>query len=152
METLEEYINQIENMEQRQRMREIVAWVSNKYPKLELKIKWDTPMFTDHDTFIIGFSVTKKHINVAPERVVINTFSDEIERAGYTHTKELIQIPWTSQIDFSFLEQLITYNINEKKGLSSFWRKQDTQSVQSWILNDIMKSIEMLHVKKGISN
>lgn len=123
MEALEEYLNQIENMEQRERMSEIVNWVSRKYPKLDLKIKWGTPMFTDHDTFIIGFSITKKHINVAPEKVVINKFSDEIYKSGYTLSKELIQIPWSSPLDYELFARIIEYNILEKKEVTSFWRK-----------------------------
>lgn len=123
MEALEEYLNQIENMEQRERMSEIVAWVSNKYPKLDLKIKWGTPMFTDHGTFIIAFSVTKKHINVAPEKIVINKFSDEIFKSGYTLSKELIQIPWSSPLDYELFARIIEYNILEKKEVTSFWRK-----------------------------
>lgn len=35
-------------------------------------------MFTDHCTFIIGFSIAKHHLAVAPEIAGINRFSDEI--------------------------------------------------------------------------
>ena len=52
-------------------------------------------MFTDHGTFIIGFSVAKKHLAVAPERAGIERFSDDILQAGYTHSKEILRIGWT---------------------------------------------------------
>ena len=49
-------------------------------------------MFTDHGTFIIGFSIAKNHLAVAPESAGINHFSDEIVQAGYDHTKQLVRI------------------------------------------------------------
>ena len=61
-------------------------------------------MFTDHGTFIIGFSIAKHHLAVAPERVVIQHFSDEIVQAGYDHTKELVRIRWERPVDFSLIE------------------------------------------------
>lgn len=80
-------------------------------------------MFTDHGTFIIGFSVAKHHLAVAPERSGINHFSDEIVTAGYDHTKELVRIQWDSPVDFSLLEKMIEFNILDKADCSTFWRK-----------------------------
>jgi uncharacterized protein len=68
-------------------------------------------MFTDHGTFIIGFSITKNHLAVAPESAGINHFSDEIVQAGYDHTKQLVRIPWNIPVDFSLLEKMIEFNI-----------------------------------------
>lgn len=59
-------------------------------PNLIPKIAWNQPMFTDHDTFIIGFSVAKHHLAVAPEKAGIIHFSDEIVQAGYDHTGLLV--------------------------------------------------------------
>lgn len=42
-------------------------------------------MFTDHDTFIIGFSAAKHHMAVAPEKAGIVRFSKENVQAGYDH-------------------------------------------------------------------
>ncbi|EJL20530.1 hypothetical protein PMI05_05767 [Brevibacillus sp. BC25] len=80
-------------------------------------------MFTDHGTFIIGFSVAKHHLAVSPERVGITRFSDEIVQAGYDHTKELVRIRWDKPVDFSFLEKMIEFNILDKADCSTFWRK-----------------------------
>ena len=87
------------------------------------KIAWNQPMFTDHDTYIIGFSVAKQHLAVAPERAGINHFSDEIVQAGYGHTKQLVRIQWNSPVDFSLLEKMIEFNILDKADCSTFWRK-----------------------------
>lgn len=80
-------------------------------------------MLTDHGTFIIGFSVSKKHLAVAPEALGMEVFSDQIKEAGYGQTKNLMQIPWESPIDYGLLERMIEFNISDKANYSSFWRK-----------------------------
>ena len=77
-------------------------------------------LFTDHGTFIIGFSVAKHHLAVAPERAGINHFFDEIVQAGYDHTKELVRIRWDSPVDLSFLEKMIEFNNLDKAECSTF--------------------------------
>ena len=57
--------------------------------------------------YIIGFSVAKQHMSVAPEEVVIEKFAEDIVQAGYTHTKGLFRIKWTNPVDFSLLEKMI---------------------------------------------
>ena len=122
MEAFAEYLASI-NPEHRARTEEILGWVMERFPNLATRIAWNQPMFTDHGTFIIGFSVAKHHLAVAPERAVIERFPDEIAQAGYDHTKELVRIPWDSPVDYSLLEKLIEFNIADKAGYSSFWRK-----------------------------
>lgn len=80
-------------------------------------------MFTDHGTFIIGFSVAKHHLAVAPERAGIIHFSDEIVQAGYNHSQQLLRLPWDSPVDFLLLEKIIEFNIMDKADCSTFWRK-----------------------------
>ena len=60
---------------------------------------------------------------VAPERVTINHFADEITQSGYEYSKELIRIPWNSPIDLGLLEKIIQFNISDKADYDSFWRK-----------------------------
>ena len=123
MEVFAGYLAGIENQQHRARMEEVLSWVAKSFPDLEPKIAWNQPMFTNHGTFIIGFSVAKQHIAIAPEKAGINRFSDEVVKAGYNHTKELIRIPWDSSIDYSLLERIIEFNIIDKAECSTFWRK-----------------------------
>ncbi|MDD2534154.1 MAG: iron chaperone [Eubacteriales bacterium] len=118
------YLNQIENPQQRRGLETVLAWVALKFPNLAPKIAWNQPMFTDHETFIIGFSIAKQHLAVAPEEACINHFSEMIDTAGYQHTKQLIRMPWDQPIDFNLLEAIIHFNILEKKDYSAFWRKK----------------------------
>lgn len=123
MDVFSEYLARIDNPQHRTRMEEVLAWVAKKFPNLMPKIAWNQPMFTNHGTFIIGFSVSKHHLAVAPERAGINHFSNEIVQAGYNHSKELVRIPWDSSVDLSLLEKMIEFNILDKTECSTFWRK-----------------------------
>ena len=123
MEAFEQYLASIDNPPQRDRIEEIFDWVMKTFPNLEPKIAWNQPMFTDHETFIIGFSIAKQHVAVAPEKAGINRFSDEIVQAGYDHTKELIRIKWSNPVDYSLLKKIIEFNIVDKEDCSTFWRK-----------------------------
>jgi len=123
MEVFAEYLARIENPQHRVRMEEVLGWVIMKFPNLIPKIAWNQPMFTDHGTYIIRFSVAKQHLAFAPEKAGINHFSDEIAQAGYDHSKELVRIPWDSLVDLSLLEKMIEFNILDKTECSTFWRK-----------------------------
>ncbi|MBN2853314.1 MAG: iron chaperone [Clostridia bacterium] len=122
MKVFEEYLNRIDNLEQRAGVEQVLSHMANRFPVLETRIAWNQPMFTDHGTFIIGFSVSKNHLAIAPEREGIIRFSDEIIQAGYDHTKELIRISWNKPVDFTLLERIIEFNILEKKDCKTFWR------------------------------
>lgn len=123
MEVFANYLKDIDNLEQRTRTEEVLNWVVTSYPDLVPRIAWNQPMFTDHDTFIIGFSIAKNHLAVSPEPKGINHFSDKIVEAGYDHSKMLFRIPWDCPINYSLLEKIIDFNILDKADCSNFWRK-----------------------------
>lgn len=123
MDVMDEYLASIDNPSHRDRMKEVMTWVSKQFPNLALVVKWNQPMFTDHGTFIIAFSVAKQHMSVAPEETAIDHFCEEIVQAGYDYTKGLVRIKWTSPIDYGLLEKMIAFNIEDKADCSTFWRK-----------------------------
>lgn len=122
MKDFQMFLDSIREPDNRERMENILKYVKETFPQLKEEIKWNQPIFSDHGTFIIGFSVAKGHIAVAPEAVVISLFEKEIEQAGYSHTKELFRIKWTDQVDFDLLHKLVNYNIENKKNMIKFWR------------------------------
>lgn len=122
MDSFTEYIESLGHPEHQLRMTEILKWVQHTFPDLVPVIKWNQPMFTDHGTYIIGFSASKQHLSVAPEQKGILQFSEKIEAAGYSHTKELFRIKWTQPIDYDLLEEMIQYNREDKKDCDPFWR------------------------------
>jgi uncharacterized protein YdhG (YjbR/CyaY superfamily) len=123
MEVFAKYLAGIDNTDHRDRTEEILGWVANKFPNLEPLIKWNTPMFSDHGTYIIGFSTAKHHLSVAPEEVGIAHFADDIAQAGYSATKGLFRIPWNEPVNYELLEKMIEYNIQDKTEYTNFWRK-----------------------------
>ena len=123
MEVFTEFLQRINIPSHRERTEEVLTWVKETFPQLEPVLKWNQPMFTDHDTFIIGFSVSKNHIAVAPEREAISQFENDIVQAGYDYAKEIIRIPWTSPVNYDLLEKIIEFNIIDKKDCTTFWRK-----------------------------
>lgn len=119
---MEIFNDKIKDAEQRSRLEEIFTWIKQEFPTLEPVVKWNQPMFTDHGTFIIGFSVAKNHISVAPESIAIKHFEEDIKNANYDHTKELFRIQWKDPVDYTLLEKLIDFNITDKADYQTFWR------------------------------
>lgn len=117
------FLQGIDNQEHREKTETVFNWITEKYPKLTTEIKWKQPMFIDHGTFIIGFSVSKKHLAVAPEEVTIKHVEEDIQKAGYDYTKGIIRIPWDSEINYELLEKMIDFNIWDKANCTTFWRK-----------------------------
>lgn len=123
MDVFADFLAGIDNPSHRGKTEEVFNWIRSKYPQIKPELKWNQPMFTDHGTFIIGFSLSKKHLAVAPERVTIAHIEDDLEKAGYDYTKELIRIPWKSPIEYTLLEKMIEFNIFDKANCTTFWRK-----------------------------
>jgi uncharacterized protein len=123
MEVFEEYLAGIDHPDHRERTEEILVWVANKFPNLEPVFKWNTPMFSDHGTFIIGFSTAKQHLSVSPEVAGIAQFADDIAKAGYSATKGLFRISWKEPVNYELLENMIEFNILDKADYTNFWRK-----------------------------
>ncbi|WP_181350175.1 iron chaperone [Thalassobacillus sp. CUG 92003] len=122
MNVFENYLAGIDHPDHRERTEEILKWVGNTYPQLEPHIKWNTPMFSDHGTFIIGISTAKHHLSVAPEEVCMTHFADEIKQAGYSSTKGLFRIPWKDPVNYDLLGKIIEFNIEDKAEYTNFWR------------------------------
>ena len=123
MDVFKDYLSGIDNAQHRARTEEVLGWVLETFPGLVPKIAWNQPMFTDHGTFIIGFSTAKNHLAVAPEIAAINQFSEDIKQAGYDRSKGLMRIRWESPIDYSLLQRMIEFNIADKAAYTTFWRK-----------------------------
>jgi len=116
------YLNNIDDPDKREKLESIFNYIKTEFPQLKDEIRWNQPMFTDHGTFIIAFSTAKNHISVAPEAEVLELFKEDIEKAGYSYTKQLFRIKWTDKVDYELLRKIIAYNIESKKDYNRFWR------------------------------
>jgi uncharacterized protein YdhG (YjbR/CyaY superfamily) len=122
MEKFKEYISSIENVQNRNRVKQVLEWVQNTFPDLETKIGWNQPMFTSHGTFIIGFSIAKHHMAVTPEIKGMMTFNQDIAHLGYSQTERLFRIKWDQPVDYKLLTRMIEFNVKDKKNCTTFWR------------------------------
>lgn len=116
------YLSSIDSPDKKERMEDILKYIKKSFPQLRAEIKWNQPMFTDHGTLIIGFSIAKKHIAVAPEPTAIAHFREDIEEAGFSCTNMLFRIKWTDKVNYNLLHKIVEYNIESKKDMNKFWR------------------------------
>lgn len=122
MDNFQEFLDSIGDTNKKERMESIFKYINKNFPQLKEEIKWNQPMFTLNGTFVIAFSIAKPHIAVAPETVAIIRFEKEIEKAGYSHTKGLFRIKWTDKVDFELIRRIVSFNIEDKKDMKTFWR------------------------------
>lgn len=123
MNEFKEFLDNIGNQDNRNKLEEVLIWIHNEFPDLEMVVKWNQPMFTDHGTFIVGFSVAKAHMAFTPEEYGIGIFKDKAEALGYATTKMLIKIKWNQDVDYDFMKDVISFKIEDKKECESFWIK-----------------------------
>lgn len=123
MTTVEEFLAKISDPDHRTTMDNLLKWIQTEFPNLKLEIKWNQPMFTDHGTFIIGFSAAKQHFAFTPEEATMKQFEAKIDKAGYSQTKGIARIKWTQDIDHQLLKDIIQTNIDEKQSTQGFWRE-----------------------------
>ena len=121
VKNIEEYLDTIKEEKQRDRIIQLINWIGETYGNLKLEVKWNQPMFTDHGTYIIGMSVSKNHLAIGLEARSMERLSEIIEKSEYDHSKMLIKIKWTQEIDFEFLKIIINEIIENKKSVNSFW-------------------------------
>ncbi|MGD9761458.1 MAG: iron chaperone [Candidatus Izemoplasmatales bacterium] len=118
-----DFINKIAEEDKRKKLESIFEYIEKEFPNLDKRIAWNQPMYTDHGTYIIAFSVSKNHISVSPEAKGIEMFKDDISKSGYEYSVMLFRLPYNKEIDYSLLGRIIKYQIEDKKELTTFWRK-----------------------------
>ncbi|EKU48195.1 iron chaperone [Staphylococcus massiliensis] len=115
--------DKFENKDHRETFMKVVEWVHETYPNLEKQVKWNQPMYANNGTFIIAFSFAKKHFSVAPETVTIHKFAPDLKKANYEFTDNIIKIKWDQEVDYTLLQNMIDFNIEDKANCTTFWRK-----------------------------
>jgi len=117
-----EYLDTLQNELARTRFTEVFDFIENTFPALVPVIKWNQPMFLDHNSFIIGFSATKNYMSISLEKPTQDFFLDQIVSSGYNHTNNLFQITWKQEVNYPLLQEMIQKNMEDKKNITSFWR------------------------------
>lgn len=123
--TLDEYLATIPNDANRARMVEVLNWVADRYPELQLRIAWNQPILTHHGTYIIGFSASSKHMAMAPERATMIHFEPVMRERGTDFGKMFARQPWDKPFDYELLDAVIQHRLKEKRDVTSFWRPKE---------------------------
>lgn len=116
-------LEKITIQEHRSRVEEVINWVESNYPNLGKRIAWQQPLFTDHETFILGLKPSKKHLTINPEVAGIEHFAQEIDDAGYSRQTMTFAILWDQEVNYKLLEAIIDWQIEDKANTTTFWRK-----------------------------
>ena len=123
MEQIHEYIQRIDDPDNRLIFGDFINWLTTDFPELKPEYKWNQPMFTHHGTFIIGFSVAK-HFTVAPEMRTFEHFLPQIKDLKLKHGKKTFQLQFGQDIPYDLLRALINYTLADKQNVTSFWDKR----------------------------
>ena len=103
-------------------MAEVLDWVAEHYPELELRIAWNQPIFTHHGTYIIGFSTASKHMAMAPGRATVIRFESVMRERGTDFGTMLACQPWTKPFGYEPLDAFIRHQLSDKRHVTSFRR------------------------------
>ncbi len=131
MDIFADYIEGIQAPDQREKFAELIAWVRETFPTLEERIAWGMPTFTDHGTFIISFNVTKKALAFSPEGRGIQQFAMRMSEAGWKPLTMKVNIPWSLPIDYNLLAEVISFNVEDKRDVSTYWRPAEKAEGES---------------------
>ncbi|WP_291292859.1 DUF1801 domain-containing protein [Enterococcus sp.] len=122
MNPFQEYLTKELSEAQRKVLEPLFEHILTEFPDLQARIAWNQPMFTDHGTFILGVSSSKKHFSVSPEVKTMALFHPRIEASGYSQTKNIFRILWDQPVDEKLIFDIIRFNIEDKAEFQTFWR------------------------------
>jgi len=109
--SLDEYLAQFDETK-RETVMTVFQAIQSKYPKLELVIAWNQPMFKLGTQYVFGATVLKNHILLAPwSKDVLEAFSERL--AGYEVNKKTFKIPVDWKVDKRLLRDIVAARISE---------------------------------------
>lgn len=123
MESFEEFLKTVDDEEKREKLKTVLDWVKTNYPHFNEEVKWNQPMFSNEGTYIIGFSVAKKHMAISPEKAGITQFEEELKEKSYDPSSMIFRVRWDKEIDYELLKRIIDFQEKDKKGYDTYWRK-----------------------------
>lgn len=122
MDGIKNYINKITDNFQRERFESLLDWTQNTYPEFKLEYKWNQPMFIYKGIFMISYTISKKHISVAPEGYVMDLFRESISQVGYDHSLKIFRITWKQEVNYALLKSIIDFKLEDRQGETNFWK------------------------------
>lgn len=122
-ELVKDFLNQITNKDLFNKLNDILEWIKSNYPELALEYKWNQPMLTKNGTYIMGFSVSKKHLSVGLEAIVMKHFQDKLDQLGIEHGKMIFKIKENEMVNYDLIKELIDHIVDLKREDVTFWHR-----------------------------
>lgn len=117
------FLAEVENSRLSIKLKEIISWIETTYPNFKLEYKWNQPMLTKNGTYIMGFSVSKKHLSVGLEDIVMKHFQDKLDQLGIEHGKMIFKIKENEMVNYDLIKELIDYIVDLKREDVTFWHR-----------------------------
>ncbi|MCL2803488.1 MAG: DUF1801 domain-containing protein [Micrococcales bacterium] len=122
MKTFEDFLAKINSPEHREKLCQVLDWVTDQYPQVKTEFKWNKPTFTVAGTYIVAFDAAKNHFSlVDPEHLGIEAVAGDLDTAGLSYTAAIVRIPWDKPVPYEILKKLIEAKLAAKDGVKSFW-------------------------------
>ena len=93
-------------------VRAVLAAVTKKHPRLELVIAWNQPCLRTGKSYVLGISVSKKHLTLNPfSKDVIDEFAPRLAHLGVSKHTFKVPIGWKPEV--TLLNQIVRARLAE---------------------------------------
>jgi uncharacterized protein YdhG (YjbR/CyaY superfamily) len=93
-------------------IRQIFAAVTTKHKNLELVMAWNQPMLRNENGYVIGISVSKKHLTLNPfSKQVLDKFASRLKK--YEVNKHTFIVPLDWKVEVALIQAVANARIAE---------------------------------------
>ena len=111
--TMDDFLKNEED-DKKKTIKRIFKVIQTKYPKGELVIAWNKPMFKIDDKYVFGVATAKNHILIAPFNAdAIDALRPKLK--DYKVNKKTIEVPSDWKVDEKLLLSIVKESINPLK-------------------------------------
>ena len=61
------------------------------------------------------------------EKAGVRQLEEAFKQAGYAYTESLYKVKWMDEMDYDLLKEVIDFQVADKKGLTTYWRKAENE-------------------------
>ena len=112
-DTLADFLKN-EDADKQKTIKKIFKVIKDKYPKGELVIAWNKPMFKLNEKYVFGIATTKNYLLIAPfDADTIAALRPKLK--DYKVNKKTIEVPSDWKVDEKLLLAIVKEGINKSK-------------------------------------
>ena len=112
-DTLADFLKN-EDADKQKTIKKIFKVIKDKYPKGELVIAWNKPMFKLNEKYVFGVATTKNYLLIAPfDADAIDALRPKLK--DYKVNKKTIEVPSDWKVDEKLLLTIVKESINNVK-------------------------------------